>query len=269
MLDHMRNEHQDKWKKFIKRCIRNIDYLSYGISDKIVEEITYLFELTSLKAEDYLFRAGTQCKDIYIISNGELNIYIHNNSKETFLDTLYTGCSIGAYCSLRLDDFTISGRAKTDLTLLKLPFIKMQNLREKFDDLDKVMGEYESYIDDNGLPYCDYKLYRNKHLDMTPIEKFRSGVKRIMRIVKSYKSSAFADLMEKIREKIKQDKSKKETRRRSAIMRNVPMTPEERTQQILIDLVGKVENLKDKIEKQDKVITALKDDIGDKIEQLK
>lgn len=82
-----------------------------------------------------------------------MNIYIHNNSKETFLDTLYTGCSIGAYSSLRLDDYSISGKAKTDLTLLKLPFSKMNDLREKYEDLDKVMAEYESYIDDNGLPY--------------------------------------------------------------------------------------------------------------------
>lgn len=236
MLDHMREDYQDKWKRFIKRCIRNIDYLSYGIPDKIVEEMTYLFELTSLKEGNYLFRAGEVCKDIYIINNGELNIYVHNNSKETYLESLYTGCSIGAYSSLSQEAFTISGRAQTDITLLKLPFSKMSELREKFEDLDKVMGEYESYIEDNGLPYCDYRLLRNKNSDMTPKEKFKSGVNRVLRIIRSYKSSAFADLMDKIRIKMRQEKDMKENRRRSVIMRNVPLTPEERTQQILIDL---------------------------------
>lgn len=236
MLEHMREEYQDKWKKFIKRCIRNIDYLSFGISDKIVEELTYLFELTSLKEENYLFQAGQPCKDIYIINNGELNIYVHNNTKETYLESLYTGWSIGAYSSLTQEPFTLSGKAKTDLTLLKLPFNKMLELREKFEDLDKVMTEYENYIEEYGLPYCDYKIFRNKETNITPIEKLRSGVKRVLRIIRSYKSSAFADLMEKIRSKIKEKKNNRESRRRSAIMRNVPLTPEERTQQILIDL---------------------------------
>mmetsp|Transcript_29306 Transcript_29306/g.28919 ORF Transcript_29306/g.28919 Transcript_29306/m.28919 type:complete len:230 (+) Transcript_29306:218-907(+) len=153
MLDHMREDYQDKWKKFIKRCIRNIDYLSYGISDRIVEEMTYLFELTSLKEGNYLFRVGESCNDIYIINNGELDIFVHNNSKETYLESLFTGCSIGAYSYLNQEAYTISGRAKTDITLLKLPFNKMLELRERFEDLDKVIAEYESYIEEYGLPY--------------------------------------------------------------------------------------------------------------------
>lgn len=145
----------------------------------------------------------------------------------------------------------------------------MKALREKHEDLDKIMSEYETYLDENGLPYCDYKLFRNKHLNKTPLEKFKYGVKRIIRIVKSYRSCVFADLMQKVRDKIKSDKNKKEYRRRSTIMRSVPMTPEERTQQILIDLVGKVEGLNEKLDRQEKVIKELKDDLEDKIERLK
>lgn len=47
------------------------------------------------------------------------------------------------------------------------------------------------------------------------------------------------------------------------------MTAEERTQQILIDLVSKVEKLKDKMEKQEVQITDLKTNLNEKIEQLK
>ena len=58
MEDRIYQTYNDRWKKFKKRCIRNIDYLSYGISDKIIEEITYMFELVSIKQGDYLFKAG-------------------------------------------------------------------------------------------------------------------------------------------------------------------------------------------------------------------
>lgn len=89
-----------------------------------------------------------------------------------------------------------------------------------------------------------------------------------MRIVKSYKSSAFHDLMEKVREKIKADKSKRENRRRSAVLRSVPKTREERNEQILIDLVGKIENLHDMVSKQQNTIQELRDELNDKIEEL-
>lgn len=268
MENRMQEVYNDKWKKFLKRCIRNIDYLSYRISDKIIEELSYMFELTSVNKENYLFRAGTQCTDIYLIANGELNIYVHNNTKETFVDTLYTGCTIGAYSTLTSEAYSISGKAKTDLTLLKLPFQKIRELRDKYEDLDKIMNEYETYLDENGLPYCDYKLYRNKHLKMRPLEKFQYGVKRIIRIVKSYRSSAFSDLMEKVREKIKLEKKNKESRRRSTILRSVPLTPEERTQQILIDLVSKVEGMKEKLDRQEKQNAQLIEQLSDKIEEL-
>ena len=265
----MRDVYQDRWKRFIKRWIRNIDYLSFGISDKIIEEMSYMFDLVSIKEDNYLFRAGTPCRDIYIISKGELNIFVYNNTKETFVETLYAGCTIGSYCSLTSEEYTISGKARNDLTVLKLPFTKMQALREKYDDLDNIMGKYETYLDDNGLPYLDYKLYRTKHLNMKPKEKLKYGVKRIVRIVKSYKSTAFHDFMEKIRDRIKHEKKVRENLRRSTIMRSAPLTFEERTQKILIDLVGKVEGLKELVRRQDVVIQNIRTELWDKIEKLK
>jgi len=39
----------------------------------------------------FVFKAGYPCKEIHIISNGELDVYVNNNNKDTYLDTLYTG----------------------------------------------------------------------------------------------------------------------------------------------------------------------------------
>ena len=129
-----------------------------------------------------------------MISNGEINIFIGENKKEQLLDTLYTGCTIGSYASLNADDYTISARAKTDCTILKMAYRSMLTLRDKYDKLDQAISRYEEYTDDNGIPYCDYKLHRNKNLEWSPIEKFRHGINRISKIVKSYKSSALTDL---------------------------------------------------------------------------
>lgn len=114
MERRIRKNYNDKWRKFVKRSIKNIDYLSYKMPDQIIDDISYMFEMTSISQGAYLFKKGNTCRDIHIISNGELNIYLGDNKREMYLDTLYTGCTIGSYASLNADDYTVSAKAKTD-----------------------------------------------------------------------------------------------------------------------------------------------------------
>lgn len=53
-----------------------------------------------------------------------------------------------------------SAKAKTDCTILKLSYEKLKKARKDFESLDYIMSQYETYIEDRGPPYCDYKLYR-------------------------------------------------------------------------------------------------------------
>ena len=202
----MSKDYNDKWKKFMKRSLRNIDYLTRGISDEILDEIMFSLELVSINEDTFLFKAGNVCKDIYIVSQGELEIYINNNRKDTFLDVLYSGCWIGGYGVMVSDHYSISGKAKTDCTFLRLQYSKLLKIREKHEDLDKIMTEYETYLAENGLPYWDYKVHRNKNLQMNAAEKFKYGIRRIIRIIKSYRSTALTDLLEQVRQKINEEK---------------------------------------------------------------
>jgi CRP-like cAMP-binding protein len=61
------------------------------------------------------------------------------------LDILYSGCTIGSYSSLTAEDYSISGFAKTDLTVLKLDYHKLDKMRDKYEELDDKMTEYENY----------------------------------------------------------------------------------------------------------------------------
>lgn len=76
-------------------------------------------------------------------------------------------------------------------------------MREQVEDLDYNMIEYERYIDENGLPYCDYRIYRHGHLKLRPIEKFQVGIRRIMNILRSYKSLDLRGLLDKVHMDIK------------------------------------------------------------------
>ena len=95
-------------KKFLKKVLRNIDYLSYGVSDESIEEITYLCEPITISEDTQLFKSGSKCKGIYLISDKQLNIYVNNANKEIFLDTLHIRSSIDTYCSLVNEPYSIS-----------------------------------------------------------------------------------------------------------------------------------------------------------------
>lgn len=50
--------YQDKWRKFIKRSLRNVEFLAQSMPDEIVEEISYKLEIKSIAKGDYLFKVG-------------------------------------------------------------------------------------------------------------------------------------------------------------------------------------------------------------------
>ena len=53
----MNKEYQDKWKRFMHRALKNLDF-SAGISSRIVTEITYTCETLTINPNKYLFQAG-------------------------------------------------------------------------------------------------------------------------------------------------------------------------------------------------------------------
>jgi len=236
METKIRDEYWDPWKRFLRKVLRNIDYLSYGVSKETLEEIMYLWEQITISEDTQLFKSGSKCKDIYIVSDGQLNIYVNNANKETFLDTLHIGSSIGTYCSLVNEPYSITAKSSTTVKLLKLPIEKLSILRESAEDLDRNMSDYETYIEDNGLPYWDYRIYRHRHLKLKPIEKFRFGIRRIINILKSYKSLDLRDLLESVKEQIHQEKVNKESHRKSVILRSGAVPHEQRAEQIYLSL---------------------------------
>lgn len=147
MNKRMASQYNDRWKRFKKRALKNVDYFGYGVSDEVIEELSYCLQPLSVREDDVLFTTGTQCKNIHIISEGEVSIYVNNNGIETFVDTLYTGCTMGAYSTLRGEPYAMIARAKTDCSLLTLSASKLNSVRDKFDELDRVMSEYDVYCE--------------------------------------------------------------------------------------------------------------------------
>lgn len=184
-------------------------------------------------------------------------IYNKKTSNETYLDTIYAGCSVGSYSALNVEDYTISGKALTDCTVLKLEYVHLERMRCVNDDLDANITEYEQYVEENGLPYCDYKLHRGNGNDITGLEKFQNGINRIMRIIKSYKASTFTDLLNKVQEQVKKDRSEKLKRWRMRSLKSQPQNFEDKMEKMMIEQSQKIHNLSEIIENQNMLIRML------------
>lgn len=116
-------------------------------------------------------------------------------------------------------------------------------MREHIEDLDYNMEDYEKYIENNGLPYCDYRIYRHGHLMLKPIQKFQYGIRRIINILRSYKSLDLRGLLEKVQSKIMKEKEERKSRRKSALLRGVPMKPEQKAEEYYYSLKSEMGNL--------------------------
>ena len=115
---------------------------------------------------------------------------------------------MGAYSLLNKEDYTISGLVKTDCTAIIISRDLLDNMRTQYDDLDKNLKEYEDYIADNGLPYLDYKIYRSKFFKLPPLLKFQNGIRRISRIVQSYKINDLQGFLRAHQQKLQEEKAK-------------------------------------------------------------
>ena len=141
---------------------------------------------------------------------------------------------------------------------MKLTLAELEKARDKFDSMNIALTEYENYIEDNGLPYCDYKMYRTRNTTIKPIQKFQYGIHRIMRIVKSYQSSGITDVLKKVRDQIEKEKHDAERNKRRVIMRSVPKTKEGRNEQTLLKLDNKMDMVINIIKNQNNIIEKFK-----------
>lgn len=210
------------------KALRNVDILNDPrIPEEVLDNLSYELGYCTYNPGSKLFTIGGHCSSIKIIVNGLVDIYINNNDvSDIFIDTLYSGWNIGGYNCVTKDDYTITGVAKTDTTVLALTFDVLEKYIQKYDVFRSIIKEYETYIDENGLPYLDYKLYRSQLHNISPLRKFQQGVRRIMRILLSYqKETPFLDTR---KEMIIQQKMSRFQRRRNTIHANVIRNMSER-----------------------------------------
>jgi CRP-like cAMP-binding protein len=268
MINRIRKHYNDSWKVFIKLIMANIDYLGSDVPNSVIDDIFYKLEFITISEGTFLFRKGNTCDCVYIIVSGELDIIFSNEKNISAIDTLGEGCNIGTYYSLTNEEFVMSGKAKSECIIMKLPFAVISEQRIESNTLNFEVSKCEDLIIKDDLPYCDYRLYRGPSENIPGIQKFKYGIKRIMRIVRIFKTSAFLKLLDQAGKYLKERREKNKLRRRSFALKTPAFNAEQKNDKNFILLTDKIENLQKIIEKQNDRIENLESKVLERLNIL-
>lgn len=175
-LKSKRSEYKDVWKSFLKRLINSIEYFK-NLQITTTEEILYSLKQELVETNQVIAKPGDSLEQIRFISSGTLQLIIKfDDGKEIVLDHLRQGCSFGAYSILEEEPTPIMFKikAKTPCTLQILDFETLDKIRKSSPDLDQQLVTYESYIQEFGLPICDFSIPYKKSYK----QKFKNCVRR-------------------------------------------------------------------------------------------
>ena len=91
-----------------------------------------------------------------------MEVLLCNNDKETYIETLSQGCNIGTYSALLEEEYSFNCRAKTDWTVMHLKYETLEKYRNKYEELNYYLIEYEGFLEDKGVPYWDFLIYHDR-----------------------------------------------------------------------------------------------------------
>ena len=230
-IERLKTIYNDNWRKYTRKCLKSIDYLREGISDEVLDEISYKLEIINCPNNNHYIKAGQFCNEIIMIWCGKMEVSIENiGGRQTYIDTLTACSTIGAYSAMSAEDHMINAHSKTSWKLLILKYEILEQLREQYNELDTQLWKYEDYIDTYGIPYWDYHIFRETDEVATPLLKFQQGILRIIRIIKAYRTNKLTDLLAIIQEDIRKKKKDKLKRKQKQLLKKLSTAEESKNE---------------------------------------
>lgn len=112
-------EYNDPWKQFQNNSLRNVPYLR-DIPQPVIEQVHYTLSAENHETGSRVFSEGSECRSVYIVTSGALELFVEDGRDQRSLDILGPGSWIGAYTVLNASSFKFSAKAKGSLSMLVL-----------------------------------------------------------------------------------------------------------------------------------------------------
>lgn len=112
-------DYNDPWKQFQITTLKNVPYLR-EVPQSIIEQLHYTLQVENHEAGARVFSEGSECRQVYFVTSGTLELFVEDGREQRILDSLGPGSWIGAYTVLNASSYKFSARAKGSLSLLVL-----------------------------------------------------------------------------------------------------------------------------------------------------
>lgn len=111
--------YQDRYKCWLKRQLQNVCYLE-NLSFETLEQLSYIGKLNFYEQGQYLFKSGTPLKQIFILAEGQIEVFNTLVDEDIVFDILHTqGCVLGPQTALdSKENISYSARTKIESTIL-------------------------------------------------------------------------------------------------------------------------------------------------------
>ena len=157
-------KYDDKNKQFKKSLIRNLDFTE-RLSDDTIEELSYGMKHMFVEESQFLFKEGDFNSRIYFLQDGKMQITAHIRGEyDVNIETLYRGCSIGAYCAIGKHAQAMTAEAKTPINLYYIETQYFEELAPYIPELKAKLLEMKEYCVNENMPMLDFRLFRLNRL---------------------------------------------------------------------------------------------------------
>ena len=142
----------------------------------------YTLRQEQFENRNLIFKEGEMCKGVIFVMEGGIELSHTEEGKSIVIDTLLPGSHLFSYTCLTDERVTLTGCALGKTTLLVLPYETLEASRSANADFNDELQAIEDYLQENGVPRCDYTRYRR--LTISTMTRFKEAVKKIISLQK-------------------------------------------------------------------------------------
>ena len=258
LKNHIQTTYEDKYRLWMKQQLGNIVYLKY-LPDKAKNELILLLKHELFDENQDLFKQNEECKKLYILVKGRIEIYLSTSEGELIMDLLEEpGCILNMISVLEKYKTTFSARAKSDLECLTISekefsefrgrnnmssirkliqdFREKQLVPRKLNDRNERMYfldyQRQSFVNGRG----ERMLMRGKR---EPLDIFRNAVFRCCMLVRYHtkKDNFLSDLIEELR-KLNMDEEEKSKQKMKGVVMSVGKVVVQKMEKLIINRIN-------------------------------
>jgi len=194
---HLYKDHYKEWQK---TQLQNVAYFQ-DLSLDCIEYLNYKINHIDYDEGEIIFKNAEPIDYLYILANGEVEVYVTTADEDLLLDTFKVNGSLMGQFTI-LDSgrpITYSARTISQVSMLRLSIHEIEKCAENFKELQMSLRRVRERLNASEWPILDYQINRKSPrigalLEETKFEGLKllqQGVNKLLKVQKYKRKKAF------------------------------------------------------------------------------